>query len=237
MKCKPVGVVLAASALLCAVSTLHSAEQSPSPPNPWPDSFSRRGFQLGISLQDFKSTPFPDQGQYPGAFSVCSNEAKSKEPSYVRAELFVDAFQKAGMIKCVFFYFVRPGSRSPYDIGPALADDYPTTEFYFITDDITSTPRLFWVHTEGPSAMVPALVPIFKKAYGEPSHAVETWQSQGGAKFDNDVYVWSTPSSIISLKHLGQQTTTYDLEHKLLPLDEKFRRLMDQQEAEAAKKL
>ncbi|TPI60968.1 hypothetical protein FJ420_31125 [Mesorhizobium sp. B3-1-3] len=205
------------------------------PPNPWPGAFSRRDFKLGMSLQEFKQTPFADKDKDAGAFSVCSDEAKSKDSGYETAQLFSDVFQKSGMIKCAFF-FTDSQTSMVFDAGLGLADTMVSTEFYFLPDD-SLTPRLFWIQTSGPADMVGALVPVMVKAYGEPQHTVEIWQNQAGGKFDSDVYVWTSPSSQITLKHFGSRNTVFDLKHTLKPLDEKFARILDQQNAEAAKKL
>lgn len=223
------------SAQIAETPTPASAE--PPQSNPWPDAFSRRDFKLGMTLKEFKRVPFPDSDKSPSAFSVCSNEPKSRDAGYETAMLFSDVLETAGVIKCAFF-FVDNISSVPmvFDAGLGLADTQVSTEFYFLPDD-SSVQRLFWIQTSGPAEMAGALVPIMTKAYGEPAHRVETWQNQVGGKFDNDVYTWDNSSSEINLKHFGDKITVFNLRHTLNPLWQRFDQILDQHNTEAAKKL
>lgn len=209
-----------------------------SAPNPWPDAYSRRNLQLGMSLSDFKDQPYPDPDRNPNAYSVCSNEAKANDLGYTSARLFSDAFKAAGMVLCAYFYDYQIGSGSAMvmDAGVVLGDDSVSTSFYFIPDD-SGTLRLFWITTEGPSEWFMSLQQTMRKAYGEPQHRVETWQNKIGNAFDNDVLTWTSSSSQIEFKHYSSTINKFALRHTLTPLWAKLSKLLEAQDDEAAKKL
>src|ERR1700730_156610 len=48
------------------------------PGSPWQDAYSRRNYQLGITISQFRTLPYPDQKEWPNAYVVCTDEARSQ---------------------------------------------------------------------------------------------------------------------------------------------------------------
>ncbi|MEI5680447.1 MULTISPECIES: hypothetical protein [unclassified Mesorhizobium] len=189
-------------------------------------------------MKAFKQTPYPDESEAPGAAPVCSNDKRANDSGYSSVPLYSDAFEAAGMVKCVFFYDAPMSGGAPMalEAGVGLAGTRLNTEFYFIPDD-RGTLRLFWIITNGPAEIFNSLQQTMKKAYGEPRHRVEVWQSQGGNKLDNDIYTWSNSSSQIEFRHFGNRLTIFELQHTLTSLWDKLSKILDDLDTEAAKKL
>lgn len=206
--------------------------------NPWGDAFSRRNYKLGMTLRQFKQFPFPDQKQHPGAYPVCSDDERSTQLDYAAARLYSDAYTKAGLILCKFFWRANlsAGIPSVFEAGLGFGDQQLDTSFYFIHDD-TSVPRLFWIETKGPSDYYPIAHDLMAKAFGQSSTKTERLQNKLGASFDNQIDTWRNAESEMELSRYSDNLNQFQLEHHLLPLWEKFLKILDDQTTEAAKRL
>ncbi|MFD9899696.1 lysozyme inhibitor LprI family protein [Mesorhizobium sp. NPDC059054] len=206
--------------------------------NPWPAAFARRDFRLGMSLREFRSAPYPDPDKNPNAYLVCSNDPRAEQLGYSSARLYPDKLAAAGVVFCSYFYDVQMSYGSPMvmEAGIVLGDVSVMTGFYFIPDD-AGVQRLFWISTEGPSDSFASLQQLMRKAYGEPTQRVETWQNKLGNKFENDVLTWSNSSSQIEFRHYGSTINKFELRHTLTPLWDKLSKSLDVQNSDAAKKL
>jgi len=60
------GILLLMLAVMPNVSVPQTATQ---PSSPWQDAYSRRNYQLGITISQFRVLPYPDQKEWPNAIS------------------------------------------------------------------------------------------------------------------------------------------------------------------------
>lgn len=206
--------------------------------NPWPDAYSRRDFQLGMTISAFKSVPYPDLKDQPGAYSVCSNDARAAKMDYVMVQVLDEQMRKAGIVICRFFrdQKITANFVMVMDAGLGLVDQQLDTAFYFLPDEQGKL-RLFWIVTRGPASLFDRFAAIMTKAYGAPATKVEKWQNRIGNTFDNQVDLWSTTSSEIEFRQLGDSSDVFRLEHRLKPLWQRFSSQMDAADSEAAKRL
>lgn len=206
-------------------------------PNPWPDAYARRDFKLGMSIADFKTTPYPDENEAPGAYPVCSDESRTSELQYLEAKIYDEMYKKAGMIKCVFFSEVKfQSGSSTLSSGVGIAGTRMNTDFYFIPDD-RGIPRLFWIVTTGPADSFSTISSAMNEAYGQPIRTIEKWQNKMGAMFDNEVLEWRKGGSRILFRHFGSDLRAFILEHRLDPLMQKLDDASKKDIAEKAKQL
>lgn len=135
----------------------------------WKDAFSRRSYQLGMRISEFKSTPYPDQKEWPKAYPVCSNEpAQLAKLSPLEApDLSNFSFENIGAIKCLFFY---PGSMGTTAAGLMLGDVSPFyNEFLFLKPADSSEPVLFLINAQFPVNRFTSVFEKLQSYYGDPT--------------------------------------------------------------------
>jgi hypothetical protein len=207
------------------------------PKSPWPDAYSRRSYQLGILLSQFRSIPFPDQKDWPGAFPVCTNDPGSHELASIGKLNLPSDWKSAGVVECKFFY----NSQAMHSIESAallLSDWNSDTTFLFISKDGREEPRLFRILSEGPTDSYPSLTLAFISAFGPPSKTShETYQVKSGGVFPNEVQRWENASSSIEVSQFGETTNLLRVTHILKPLDEVFGKKLLEVAADRAKTL
>ena len=152
----------------------------------WPDAYSRRDYQLGMTLSAFKTTPFPDQQEWPGAFPVCSDDPRVESNYQLKDVQLTDAWSKAGVLKCRFFYNSKYSEYS--GAGVVLGDINSRTEFYFYPPEPGAEPVLFQITSLGPSSKFSEIVGLYGEVLGPPTK-VSTKQVQNrlGAVFSNQI--------------------------------------------------
>lgn len=197
----------------------------------WPDAFSRRDFKLGMTLSQFKATPFPDK-TYSDAIAVCS-DSKGRGP-YSEVVVDDEVLAAAGGVMCRFF---DPSSDDPQGIGLGLADTELYTDFFFMPPADGEEPVLFRIETQAPASMFNPVMPIMKQGYGDPTHSVQTLKNGLGQSVDNDIYEWKRGDSTVSFYHYWTSLDGAMLIHSLDPVANRLKILEDAADKARAQKL
>lgn len=184
----------------------------------WPDAHSRRNYKLGMTLDEFRSAPFPDTKDWPTAYPVCSNEQRASSYPYSSDLVLTKNWQDAGVISCMFFFESGP-AKMVLSAGVILGDIPSRTKFYFIKDSAEGEPRLFYITSGGPTAHYEDLVATFTEALGKPTSVKSEEVKNGlGASFKNDVTTWANASSKVVVSRYGDTIRALQVEHVLTPL-------------------
>ena len=203
----------------------------------WPDAFARRSYKLGMTLADFRATPYPDTKDWPTAYAVCSDEPRAASYPYQSDVSVSKDWREAGVIACTFFFESGP-NKMVYSAGLILGDIPSQTKFYFIRATQDSEPRLFYITSGGPTAKYPDLLATFTQALGKPSSVKsDVVQNRLGATFKNDVATWSNTSSKVIVTRYGDTIYVLQVEHVLTPLWKVLESGLDTGRADKAKKL
>jgi len=207
------------------------------PSSPWQDAFSRRNYQLGITISQFRALPYPDQKEWPNAYSLCTDEARSQTFPYL-AELYISSdWKSAGVVQCTFFYNSATMNR-PERAALMLGDLSSLTTFFFISEDGKQEPRLFLVRSAGPSELYGDILQIFTVAFGKPSNVIqEQYRTMSGSIFPNETATWENAPSSIQLSRFGETTRVLQITHLLKPLAAVFDKKLAEGQAMKAKKL
>lgn len=209
--------------VVAAVASPEAVVPRPQPRPERSSAFARRDYSLGMSLTEFRSAAYPDTGEVPDVFVVCSDDEEAAAKGYSEVRIAA-AFTKAGVTKCVHYYMLDFGlSKVPMPAGVGLGSRLVSTEFYFLAPEGEREKRLFWIETRGPTNVADAMLPSFVKEYGEPAdERTEPWLSKSGAKFDNTIRVWKNDVSEVEFRRLGSTLNGFELEHRFLPLMDLF---------------
>ncbi len=212
-------------------------QTSTKPSSPWQDAYSRRNYQLGITISQFRVLPYPDQREWPNAYPVCTDEARSQTYPFLE-ELYISSdWKSTGIVQCTFFYNSATMNR-PLRASLMLGDLHSFTIFLFISEDGRQEPRLFLIKSGGPSDSYGDLLSTFAAAFGKPSTITrEQYQTKAGSIFPNEIATWENTSSSIELKRFGDTTMVLQVTHLLKPLAAVFDRKLAEAQAEKAKKL
>lgn len=183
----------------------------------WPDAFSRRSFQLGITLEKFKSMMHPDSEKYPNAYVICSNEPKANNRRYYLSLFLTENMKKAGVIQCGYFYRDDvSGIELPAQMY--MGDLVVNTEFYFLSSD-SNAYRLFYIVSYTPTSNYDSLLMMFRSVYGRPNNSSrEVVSNYVGATFYNDINIWTNKVSKIKLTRYTDTLKTMQVRYTLDPL-------------------
>jgi hypothetical protein len=207
------------------------------PSSPWQDAYSRRNYQLGITISQFRTLPYPDQKEWPNAYPVCTDDPRSQTYPYL-ADLYISSdWKSAGVVQCTFFYNDATMNR-PLRAALMLGDLGSLTTFYFISEDGREEPRLFLIKSGGPSDSYESMLSTFVVAFGKPSKITqEQYQTKAGSVFPNEIATWENASSTMQLGHFGETTEVLQITHLLKPLMAVFDKKLAEGTARKAKKL
>lgn len=192
--------------------------------NRWPDAYSRRNYQLGMTLTAFKNAPYPDQKEWPSAFPVCSNEPQPSDSFSFDAPTLSDDWRKIGAIKCVFAYrsdlFGHPQVTAA---GLMLGNVSPTNEFYFFQPEGSTEPVLYYIDTEGPSSAFDETAAAFREALGLPTQ-VRNFQVQNGIGnvFSNTEITYKRGQSVIKMTRFTETLQIFSVVYDLVPVTQAF---------------
>jgi hypothetical protein len=207
------------------------------PSSPWPDAYSRRNYQLGITISQFRTLPYPDQDQWPNSYPICSDDPRGHTVPFLLDLIISDDWKNAGIIQCTFFYN-SSAINQPLRAALMLGDISSLTSFYFISQEGQQEPRLFLIKSAGPSDSYGDLLKTFVAAFGKPSNITkEQFQTKTGSVFPNEIAVWENNNSSIQLSHFGQTTEVLQVTHSLKPLVAVFEKRLAEGQAMKAKKL
>lgn len=202
----------------------------------WSDAYSRRNFQLGLTLSEFRKTIHPDQKEWPRAYPLCSSDPLAKNKDYT--ELFVrNPWSDFGVIKCQFFW----QSSSDYSVSSAglLLGDIPShTEFYFYRPSNENEPVLFYITSGGPSGKFEELAGLFERSLGAPSIIqTETVKNGLGANFENTIIKYVSVSSEIEISRYGETLRVLSVEHRLTPVWSQLMEILELRQKQMSDKL
>lgn len=168
-----------------------------------------RGIKLGITLDDFRKTPFPDSAKTPKARIICTGDKELKGSS---ASNIPRSHEQAriGVIGCRYFEpnanWNWPWQEAFIMFGDAAS---PFVTFYFSPSNFDEPYRLrLYEIALAPLALVhDRLVAALTAKYGEPSD-FKTIQSSNrfGAAFTNELRVWDGPSASINVLKFANTT-------------------------------
>jgi hypothetical protein len=227
------GILLLMLVVMPNISVSQTAAQ---PSSPWQDAYSRRNYQLGITISQFRVLSYPDQKEWPNAYPVCTDEARSQTFPFMEQLHISSDWKNAGVVQCTFFYNDKKINR-PEIAALMLGDLGSLTNFFFISEDGHQEPRLFLVKSGGPSGTYMDLLNTFVVAFGKPAITKEQYQTKSGAAFPNEIATWENNSSSIELRRFGRTTEVLQVTHLLKPLAAVFDKKLAEGQAEKAKRL
>ena len=202
----------------------------------WPEAYSRRIYQLGITLSEFKNMKYPDAKQSSGAYPVCSNDPGIKSNYRMYKTVVRGVWAQAGVIKCN--YYQNDKFLGPSTTGLMLDDIFSITEFYFLPKSAGGAPVLFLIITKGPSERFLSIVSLYKKAIGKPSIVQNKYvQNRIGANFSKKIIIYKNKVSTIQLSQYGDTLHIFEIKHLLDPVMKRLLKVIDKIEKERSKKL
>jgi len=215
--------------LIWLVSILFAAGPSQAKSN-WPDAYSRRDYQLGISIAEFRNIRHPDHKEWPNAFPICSDEQRAKDTFFIESLVTPSAnWRKAGVIKCRYFW--DDGRGKSYSLGGAglvLGDLAASTDYFFFSPCNNCMPVLFWIETSGPTSSFNHIAGLFRTAYGAPhSTQNEVVQNQIGNTFPKTVIQYRNAVSTMTLEQYGETLKEFRLLHTLTPVSILFEKALE----------
>jgi hypothetical protein len=208
----------------------------PSAKDLYANAYDRRGYKLGITISEFRATPFPDEGGWPGARPRFSDEMQG-EHEYLSALVMSDDLVRAGVIKSTF-YFRSKTLGILEEAGLSLAGEGAQTIFYFIAEAPLREPRLFLIETRNPTSRYEELRSVYTLALKEePRITTDTVQNGLGAQFQNEISTWTNGISTLTLSRYGDTRNVLRIRHVLNPLWKVFEERLHGLDREKAKKL
>lgn len=189
----------------------------------WENAYSRRNFRLGITLEEFRHTSFPDDVDaiktvIPAeqVYAVCNQEGLS---GYAGLDLIADYGDKGvKVLKCAHYYNTSYGSvnRAMMKMG----DNWRFhTIFYFIQPEGTEDFLLFKIVSEPMAAGYSEIRNMLSSGLGKkPSIKSEAVQNGFGARFVNQLATWDNGVSRITLEQYHLNLDDGRLTYTLKPL-------------------
>jgi hypothetical protein len=164
-----------------------------------PEPFSLRGFRLGILLADFKIMAAPDQGVWPGARPLCSNDAEVRSNNALSGSYAVrlsEAEAKTGIVRCSFFY---PSDGALAPAGIVIAEARSTVSFFFLADR-EGEMRLASIRATTHSRNYTSIKSALVRKYGRPVLLFQGYvHDDAGTKLVDETTKWSRAGSNIQI--------------------------------------
>jgi hypothetical protein len=201
------------------------------------DPVNLRGFNLGMTLSEFRATSDPDK-TIRSAQIICVGDkhdvALSSLPFQIGADL-----KKVGVEMCSFF---SKGKYSAWDLSGLQVGEFKgmQTFFYFTpkVDNPVISERLFSILIRGNETHYDSIVSTYAAKYGKPHDSKhETWQNQLGAVFDNLVLTWNSNRSSIVITQRTSNAKVFTVDYSEIALSADISRLIDAKAKAAADKL
>jgi len=196
------------AAVIIALPFLHSAAAFAEP-------YSLRTFRLGMTLDEFRSTPHPDPGRYGDVRLFCTGDRQLdllEKSIVVRQDALElrgsETEQKAGIRKCRYFWLADiVGSKEWMPGGLVVANIGVGATFYFLQDRSDPlTYRLFKIHMTSNTQHFEQFLAAYKERFGSPQLLRnESVQNKLGAVFDSVVAIWKNEDSTIVLQQRGAE--------------------------------
>jgi hypothetical protein len=155
--------------------------------------FDLRGFRLGITLQEFKDTPFPDPG-YANVQVICADK---NSDSYLVDLPRIDA--QAGVIRCIHYGKWQAVGGMDIHAQLDLAGTSVPISFDFWTRGATE-PQLFRIFSDFTNERWDSLLTAYTARYKKPASIQQSAvQNAYGAKFVSTTVRWNQDGSSIYL--------------------------------------
>lgn len=183
--------------------------------------YALRVFTLGMTLEEFRATPFPDPDQFPETNILCSGDpVRSTVGSHEALEV-TGALAQIGVIRCNYFRpsridsLARQGFRDGANLQVANIGVYQL--FEFVPDPQTGTPRLFRIQIDSNMRNWDQFLAAYTEKFGPPSGLTNTPVQNGlGAVFDKITARWQNAESSITLRQrsggIDLMAITYELD-------------------------
>ncbi len=210
----------------------------------WEQAYSRRNYQLGMTLSEFQAERFPDQYQFraykddPSTYAVCSNDADPRQM------VLPPAWTDAGIVRCRYYYkkcrLYCDSSDAKFDETEAylhVADLVAyTTEFTFVKPEGSYEFFLYLIVSTTYSGHYYQLLEAYTAGMGQdPIIQTEIMQNSYGATFENLIATWENAVSTLTFEEYYLDLETSRIVLILKPLLEIANNRIDEAEKEMAK--
>ena len=187
----------------------------------WGKAYARRDFQLGITLDEFRDIPFPDEETESvpelGIYRVCSDEPLVKNGiKFLEAQLDYGD-ENIGIIKCLHYYSTRAGNFIPARLHMGTRWMLPTP-FYFIRPEGQSDYFLFKIEGSPQSYGFEGLVESFTKLMGKPAIRKQLVHNAFNAQYLNVIATWENQVSRLRIEKYANDLETAKVTYTLKPL-------------------
>ena len=177
------------------------------PANAQDESHAFRGFKLGMTADEFRKIPHPDQSKSWLAKRklkvFCTGDPVRKDRIIGPPEVMLtDAEQKAGIIKCTY----ADDHLSSVDV---TVDGIGSSRFEFFRPNDKEPYRLYSILVLLPERMFKEVSEAFTDKLGKPTgEATQEVQNNFGAKFENRMLVWKNSVSFVMLQQRSGRVDT-----------------------------
>lgn len=167
--------------------------------------FKFRGLQLGMTLTEFRRTPFPDSKDQPDVRIICRGD---------RDEMLRDKYEerdnsdivKAGAVECRY-YKKTSYSKDFMAWAPNFAGigGYSTSFLFTPQDGLSGKDqRLFLIRIQPNSKHFESLVQTVTEGFGPPvERRTSIFTTRAGANYDNIIVVWRNGVSRLQIERLN----------------------------------
>lgn len=193
-------------------------------PDSWGKAYARRDFKLGMTLDKFRATPFPDkvvnmEGKEVEAIHVCSrDELATTSPNFYRLK---EAEASATGVTICQHYF-RGSLGSPDDVHLGMGKTAFPTQFYFIKPQGAPSAYLFKIEGRFDSGYYGDLRQGLASKLGKPRISSAVVQNGFGALFRDETATWSNEVSTITMALYNADLTQSKITYTLNPLNKIF---------------
>ena len=215
-------------------------------PDSWRDAYSKRNVRLGITLEEFRKTPFPDPNEkyhHVVPTPKCSDEQISNGPYSIGFLFDLTDYEKVGAIKCGYYgtytYMVNPymKEQSLEQISPLLVDWAPDANYYFYKPDGSESFYLFHI-TTGENWPYHPIANAFEDALGKPtSRDSVRLQNAFGATVTSTTSIWDNGISRIRLVSNNGSIDRHTLDYELTPILEMVKAKLEDTKKESRNRL
>ena len=165
--------------------------------------FDLRGFRLGMTLAEFRSTPYPDPGKYKGVHVKCSDDRESKRSKVPLTLKPYGIEAKVGLVRCNHYHDHKT-LELPWveeaTLNVAGVQVYMTFDFYR-DPKAPSILRLFRINIKSNMQHWGRLWSAYNTKFGQPTDIVKSVvQNSYGTSFNKIVAFWVRDGSSIMLE-------------------------------------
>lgn len=195
--------------------------------------FSMRGVRLGITLDEFRQVPIPqDHASYDRYRAYCSNEVL---PWYVLIPILSEE-TAAGVVQCDWRASMKTSRiEAPTTQWVKIGTGGGEPTFQFI--DSGGELRLFRISFYSHEDFYEGTLDALTRGYGSPKVGVVPFNTKAGGKFTSVNSVWHNPLSTITLIQRCGRLDRFCLTYEHTALAKIYEQNKEQQAAAAATKI